>query len=161
VAIASGVKRFVGIGTCYEYDLSGGYLHSDTPLMPATLYGACKASLFLTLAKLMEHEMLSFAKYRLFYLYGEGEDERRLVPYIRACLAAGEAAQLTTGKQIRDYLDVRDACFQIADLALSVKMGLINICSGKPITVAELAFQIAEEYGRSDLLHFGAREMIQ
>ena len=157
-AIVSGVKRFVGIGTCYEYDLSGGYLRSDTPLIPATLYGACKASLFLTLAKLMENETLSFAWCRLFYLHGEGEDERRLVPYIRACLAAGEPAQLTSGKQIRDYLDVRDAGFQIADLALDDKTGPVNICSGKPITVADLAFQIADEYGRRDLLHFGARD---
>jgi len=46
---------------------------------------------------------------RLFYLHGEGEDARRLVPYLRAKLIAGEPAELTSGKQIRDYLDVRDA----------------------------------------------------
>ena len=100
---------------------------------------------------------VEFAWCRLFYLYGEGEDERRLVPFLRGKLEAGEAAELTSGQQIRDYLDVRDAGRMIADAALGTVQGPINICSGIPVTIRQLAEQIADEYGRRDLLRFGAR----
>src|SRR6185312_10194114 len=89
--------------------------------------------------------------------YGEHEDARRLVPYLRSKLAAGEPAELGIGKQIRDYLDVREAGRMIAGAALSDTQGPMNICSGVPVTIREIAERIADEYGRRDLLHFGAR----
>lgn len=156
-AMKAGVRRFVGVGTCFEYDLTPPVLSITTPLRPNTLYGACKASAYLTLSQLLPQAGLSFAWCRLFYLYGEGEDPRRLVPYIRARLSAGELAELTSGQQIRDYLDVAEAGRQIAAVAVGDHVGALNICSGKPITVADLARSIADTYGRRDLLRLGAR----
>lgn len=155
--IDAGVRRFVGIGTCAEYDLNQGLLRSDSPLKPQTLYAACKASTFQILGQLLPDAGVEFAWCRLFYLFGEGEDPRRLVPHLRQRLSEGKPAELTSGRQIRDFLDVRDAASMIADVALGVQQGPINICSGIPITVRQLAEQIADEYGRRDLLHFGAR----
>ena len=152
-----GGRRFVGIGTCAEYDPSAGVLATDTPLDPDTLYAACKASAYLVLRNLLPAQSLDFVWCRLFYLYGEGEDERRLVPYLRAKLAAGEEALLSHGQQVRDFLDVIDAGRTIADVALGHRQGAVNICSGTPTTVRELAERIADEYGRRDLLRFGAR----
>jgi dTDP-6-deoxy-L-talose 4-dehydrogenase (NAD+) len=40
---------------------------------------------------------------------------------------------------------------------MSSVRGPVNVCSGTPITVRELAEKIAYEYGRQDLLKFGAR----
>lgn len=153
----AGVRRFAGIGTCFEYDLSGGLLSVDTPLRPTTAYAGAKAAAFLALSNWLPAQRVKFVWCRLFYLYGEGEAERRLVPYLRQRLAAGETAELTTGTQIRDYLDVRDAGRLIAEAALSSEQGAINICSGVSQTVRQLAEQIADEYGRRDLLKFGAR----
>ncbi len=56
----------------------------------------------------------------------------------------------------RDFLDVAVAGRMISDTAL--KQGSINICSGIPITVRQLAEQIADEYGCRNLLLFGARD---
>ncbi len=156
-AAKAGVKRFVGIGTCFEYDLSNGVLSVETPLKPLTPYAAAKVALFSGLSQWLPTQSVSFAWCRLFYLYGEGEDERRLVPYIRKQLQNGQPAELTSGKQIRDYLDVRDAGRQIAGVAMSERYGPVNICSGIPVTVRQIAEQIADEYGRKDLLQFGAR----
>jgi dTDP-6-deoxy-L-talose 4-dehydrogenase (NAD+) len=150
-------RRFVGIGTCVEYDVGAGWLKPDTPLLPKTPYAAAKVAAFQMLSQLVPPAGLSFAWCRLFYLYGEGEDARRLVPYLRAKLAAGEIAELTSGRQIRDFLDVREAGERIAAVALSDQQGPVNICSGQPITVRELAERIADEVGRRDLLHFGAK----
>lgn len=154
---AVGGKRFVGIGTCMEYDLSAGLLTIDTPLAPDTLYAACKASAYQVLRTLFAAEAVSFAWCRVFYLYGEGEDERRLVPYIRTQLEAGKEVLLTRGDQIRDFSDVKDAAAMIADVALGEVEGAVNICSGEGITVRQLAERIADEYGLRELLRFGAR----
>jgi len=52
---------------------------------------------------------------------------------------------------------VIDAGRTIADVALGHRKGAVNVCSGTPTTVRELAERIADEYGRRDLLRFGAR----
>lgn len=156
-AVATSVKRFVGIGTCFEYDLSGGYLTTKTPLSPSTPYAAAKASVYSTLSQWLSQENVAFCWCRLFYLYGENEDRHRLVPYLRSKLAAGKVAELTSGKQIRDFLDVKHAGEMITRTALSETQGAVNICSGVPITVRQLAEEIAAEYNRQDLLRFGVR----
>jgi dTDP-6-deoxy-L-talose 4-dehydrogenase (NAD+) len=154
---AVGGKRFVGVGTCFEYDSSPGLMTTDTPLAPSTLYAACKASAFQVLRFFLGAEGMGFAWCRLFYVYGEGEDERRLVPYIRRQLGAGQEVLLSRGDQVRDFLDVKDAARMITDVALGQQQGAVNICSGEAVTVRQLAERIADEYGRRELLRFGAR----
>ena len=156
-AAQAGVRRLVGIGTCFEYDLTGGVLPVGTPLRPLTPYAGAKAAAFQALSQWLPVQGVDFAWCRLFYLYGEGEDSRRLVPYLHARLAAGRPAELTGGKQIRDFLDVREAGRLIATVAIGEYRGAVNICSGTPMTVRQLAERIADEYGRRDLLRFGAR----
>jgi dTDP-6-deoxy-L-talose 4-dehydrogenase (NAD+) len=156
-AAQAGVRRFVGVGTCFEYDMRGGYLSVDTPLLPTTPYAGSKAAVWLSLANWLPTQNVEFAWCRLFYLCGEGEDERRLVPYVRARLAAGQAVELTRGNQIRDFLDVAQAGRLIVETALGSHSGAVNICSGIPVTVKEVVEGIAREYGRPDLLQFGVR----
>ena len=156
-AIQAKVRRFVGIGTCFEYDLGAGCLTVETPLKPSTPYARAKAATFQQLSQLLPQSGVEFAWCRLFYLYGEGEDARRLVPYLRAKLKAGEPAELSSGTQIRDFLDVSEAGRLIAEAALGAAQGPINICSGAGVTVRALAERIADEYGCRDLLRFGAR----
>lgn len=153
----AGVKRFIGIGTCFEYEFSDSMLSIQTPLQPLTPYAGAKAAAFMALAQSLPLQGVEFAWCRLFYLYGEGEDSRRLVPYLRTNIVAGLPAKLTSGKQVRDFLDVREAGQMIAEIALGHQQGPVNICSGIPITVRQLAERIADEYGRRDLLEFGAR----
>jgi len=157
-AVQAGVKRLIGVGTCLEYDTSSGVLSTDTALKPITPYAGAKAALFLGLDHWLKTHSVEFAWCRLFYLYGEGEDPRRLVPYLRSQLEKSEPAELTSGKQIRDFLDVADAGKIIADVVLSDQSGAVNICSGVPITVRQFAEQIANEYGRRDLLRFNVRK---
>lgn len=157
-AAHSKVRRFIGIGTCFEYDLTGGILSIETPLRPLTPYAGAKAAAFMALSQWFPLQQVEFAWCRLFYLYGDGEDARRLVPYLRSKLTSGEPAELTSGNQIRDFLDVSDAGRLIVQTALSDEQGAVNICSGVPITVRQLAEQIADEYGCRDLLKFGARQ---
>jgi dTDP-6-deoxy-L-talose 4-dehydrogenase (NAD+) len=156
-AACAKVARFIGVGTCFEYELSESRLSIQTPLKPLTTYAAAKTSLFTFGSTYLPARGTDFVWVRLFYLYGEGEDERRLVPYVRGKISKGETAELTEGKQIRDYLDVSQAGNQIAEVALGTELGPVNICSGLAMTVRELAEKIAKEYGRLDLLSFGKK----
>jgi dTDP-6-deoxy-L-talose 4-dehydrogenase (NAD+) len=154
----SGGKKFVGIGTCFEYDLRGGYVSTDTSLEPKSLYAASKASLFHLLNNYFQESDMDFLWCRLFYLYGRGEKSNRLVPYIRRQLESGNNALLTSGNQVRDFLEISVAAEMIASDIDKGKTGPINICSSVPITVKDLAYSIADEYNRRDLLKFGSRE---
>ena len=156
-AVQAKVPRFVGIGTLFEYDLNVGRLSIATPLRPTTPYAQAKVDAFNALSAALPRQGVVFAWCRLFYLYGEGEDARRLVPYVRARLQAGEPVELSSGDQVRDFLDVRDAARMIVDVALGPEEGPVNICSGNPVTVREMAERIADEFGRRDLLRFGVR----
>lgn len=156
-AIKAGVKKFVGIGTCFEYDLSLGRLSVNSLLKPTTIYSAAKLSLYTALSQLFIDNSIKFTWCRLFYLYGEGEDDRRLVAYIHKQLNKGKVVKLSSGKQIRDFLNVSEVGRIIHIIALGSKEGPINICSGNPITVRQMAENIADIYNRRDLLKFGAR----
>jgi len=156
-AAQAGVRRFIGIGTCFEYELTGGPLSTDTALRPLTPYAGAKAAAFMALSQWLPSQNVEFVWCRLFYLYGDGEDARRLVPYLHARLAIKEHAELTSGNQIRDFLDVREAGRLIVRISIGEEQGPVNVCSAIPITVRQLAEQIADEYGRRDLLRFGTR----
>jgi dTDP-6-deoxy-L-talose 4-dehydrogenase (NAD+) len=156
-AIDAGVPRFVGLGTCFEYDLAAPMpLTPTSPLDPATPYGAAKAAAYFALSRAFAQADLSFAWARLFYLHGDGEDPRRLVAYLKAQLEAGKPANLSSGKHVRDYMHVDDAGACIAALALDDTQGAVNICSGRPQSLANLARSIAEPLQRGHLLRFGA-----
>ncbi|SVD27396.1 uncharacterized protein METZ01_LOCUS380250, partial [marine metagenome] len=55
-AVYSGVKKFVGIGTCLEYDHTEGMLSINTPLRPLSPYAASKAAVYLSLSKSLEKQ---------------------------------------------------------------------------------------------------------
>lgn len=158
-AAEAGVAHVIGVGTCFEYALPSERLSVDAPVGPASLYATAKLALYQTLSAFFAGgtpvgTLFSWA--RLFYLYGEGEDPKRLVAYIRARLAAGEVAQLSAGTQVRDFLDVAEAGAMLARIVETRQAGPINICSGLPITVRQLAERTAQAMGRPDLLEFGS-----
>lgn len=156
----AGTARFVGVGTCVEYDWSDGGVRDRTEedaLRPATLYGTAKASTCAVLDAFFRGAGAAFAWARLFHLFGPGEDPRRLVGSLLAALAAGQPAQLASGRPVRDLLATQDAGAALAALALSDVAGPVNVASGEAVSIADLALELARIAGRADLLRLGAR----
>jgi nucleoside-diphosphate-sugar epimerase len=153
----AGGERVVIAGSCAEYDWRYGFCNENlTPLKPATLYGVCKDALQkMTIAACLESGV-SAAWGRLFFLFGPGENENRLVPAVITALLKGEDALSTHGEQIRDYLYVKDVASALAALLDSDIEGPVNIASGEPIKLMELIGLAAKECGRSDLVRLGA-----
>ncbi|WP_417808781.1 NAD-dependent epimerase/dehydratase family protein [Thioclava sp.] len=156
-AIAAGISKITGIGTCIEYRMGDAPLDIDTPLDPQSPYAGAKAAAFTALSTSLAKTDTDFAWCRLFALHGEGEHPGRLVANLHSRLANGQEIPLSDGAQIRDFLDVKEAAQRIVTTALGPTNGPVNICSGTGISVRDLALGIATQYGRVDLLKFGAR----
>lgn len=148
-----GCRRFVGIGTCFEYDTTYGYLSERSALLPRTIYAATKSALFQVLSHI---DSLDVAWARLFYQYGPYEDRQRLVPAVITRLLDSKIVETTTGEQIRDYLHVADVADAVWSVAASDLTGAVNIGSGSPIRVRQIVETIAQCIGRPDLLRIGA-----
>ncbi len=153
----TGCRRVVVAGSSVEYDTDLGRVTETSAIRPRTLYGACKASLFLAGGQLARRDGWGFAQARIFNVYGPGEDERRFVPQVVRGLLRGEPCELTPGDQVRDYLHVEDVASALVALAAGDIEGAVNVASSRPVTIAALARTIAGLLGRPDLLRLGAR----
>ncbi len=151
-----GCRRLVSIGSCFEYDLSLGYLSEETPIRPGSLYAACKASLHLVLGELAASSGMSVAWPRPFYPYGPFEDQRRLVPSIICSLLQNRPPRVFGGEQVRDFLHVEDVASAICAVAESNLFGAVNIGSGEPVTLREMVTRIGVLLDRAGLLALGA-----
>lgn len=157
-AATAGVRKFVGVGTCFEYDLSNKFPKSvNDRLAPRNIYSASKMALYTLLNNIFSSEKISFLWCRVFYLYGDGEDPRRLYPYLHQQLSRGEFVNLGSPTKVRDFMDVKEAAKLIVDHALSSSEGAVNICSGNGTTIKDFALSIADIYARRDLLIFNER----
>jgi len=152
-----GCRRFIGVGSCFEYDTElGRPLSEDSPTRPRTMYAAAKLAFQLVLERLAASGSMRHAWARLFYLYGPMEDERRLVPSLINAVMRGERMPLTT-EQVRDYLHVADVAGAVHAIAASAIEGVVNVGSGKPIAIADLARRVGDAAGRPELVAVGAR----
>jgi nucleoside-diphosphate-sugar epimerase len=162
----AGVKKIVGAGTCLEYEIENKKLSSiNTPLKPTSLYAGTKLALFYSLSQLFNGPKYNYLWCRLFFLLPNKHDQiiygknQRLGDYIKSRIVRNQQVDLTNGNQIRDYLYVQDATNIIANAIIKNKKGTINICSGIPRTVKEIAEEIAIDYGKRKLLKFGSRRL--
>jgi len=152
------IKKFIGIGTCFEYDIEERYLSTSTALKPETPYSACKVAAYIALKSLFRQKKIDFNWARVFFLYGDGESKERLVPYIKKCLRENETALLTSGLQIRDFIEVNEAARQICGLIDSSAKEEVNICSGIGVTVKDFVKSFVKNDNQLKLLKFGAKE---
>lgn len=151
-----GCRRFVGIGTCFEYDTALGYLSEDSHTHPRSLYAASKLAVKEVLEQIANLTQMEVAWLRLFYQYGSFDDERRVIPSIICSLLRGQTAKLTLGEQIRDFLHVEDVATAVWAVAKSQESGVFNIASGKPVSVREVAMTIGSLLDRTDSIALGA-----
>lgn len=153
---AAGGRRFVGVGTCLEYDTDFGYLSESTPTAPRSLYAASKLAACVTSDHLGKLRGMAVAWTRVFCLYGPAEDERRLIPYVISSLLQNQEARVTNGDLIRDYLHVQDVASAILAVARSEVQGPINVGSGRPVALRELVTKIGDLLDRRHLVAFQA-----
>ncbi len=137
----------------------GLFSENDTPCIPATPYGVAKLGFAQIIDNFARRFKYSYAWGRIFFTFGPYEDRQRLVPSVILSLLEGSKAELTEGKQVRDYIYVKDVAKAFIALLESPIVGPVNIASGHGISVSELANKIGNLLGKQELLKMGARKM--
>lgn len=154
-----GGERLVVAGSGTEYDWTYGYCNEQrTPLHPNTYYGECKNALRLALMAYAANSGLSCSWARVFFLYGPGEAEHRLIASVTNALLKGQRAPCTHGRQIRDFLHVQDAADALVFLLARGHSGPVNVASGQPVALRELVGRVGRLLDAEDLIDFGAIE---
>lgn len=155
--LEDGLKSLTVTGSCLEYGLQNGCLSEDTPTQPATPYGLAKDTLRKFLEQLQQKYYFSFKWLRLFYIYGEGQSEESLLSQLETAIRKGERRfNMSGGEQLRDYLPVEKAAEYIVKIAMQSKVyGIINCCSGVPVSIRKLVEDYLEENQRSIRLNLG------
>lgn len=149
--IDAGLQSLVVAGTCFEYGMQSGALNEDMAPQPSNPYGYAKDALRCQLEYLKSIHPFRMTWARLFYLYGEGQAEGSLWPQLRQAAERGDAHfNMSGGEQLRDYLPVTEVASHLVSLAMANKdVGLVNVCSGNPISVRKLVEGWIEQNGWS------------
>ena len=140
----AGVKHFVVAGTCFEYGLQCGCLDEDSPACPVLPYAIAKDSLRRFMEALQNENSFCLQWARIFYPYGDGQKTNSLLSQLNTALDQGEEVfHMSGGEQLRDYLPVEEVAADLVTIAENPTFaGIVNICSGKPISVR----RFVEEY---------------
>jgi len=135
--VESGLKSLIVTGTCFEYGMQSGSISETIPSRPENPYGFAKDVLRQKLYYLKKVKPFCLTWARLFYMYGDGQDRNSLFSQLQSSIDSGESQfNMSGGEQLRDYLPVTEVARVLVDLGLQKPdNGIINICSGKPISV--------------------------
>jgi dTDP-6-deoxy-L-talose 4-dehydrogenase (NAD+) len=136
----AGLRRMVVAGTCFEYGMRDGPLSETLVPAPTNPYGLAKDTLRQQLEYLAAASGVQLTWARLFYMWGPRQAAGSLYPLLAA--AAGRRDRtfdMSGGEQLRDYLPVERVAEYLVRLALAdVGAGVVNVCSGSPISVRRL-----------------------
>lgn len=141
--LEKGLKRLLVTGTCFEYGLQSGCLSEDTPAQPVTAYAEAKARLHDYLTRQSREKPYSLIWTRLFYLHGPGQHPGSLLAQLDHAIDRGSSTfPMSGGEQLRDYLPVSEVATRLANLLENANAhGVVNICSGIPISIRGLVEQ--------------------
>lgn len=155
--LEDGLKSLTVTGTCLEYGLQNDCLSEDTPTQPTTPYSLAKDTLRKFLEQLQQKYHFSFKWIRLFYMYGKGQNPSSLLPQLDKALDRGdEIFNMSGGEQLRDYLPVEKVAEYVNEISLQNKvLGIINCCSGKPISIRKLVENHMKNRGKTIKLNLG------
>lgn len=160
---AAGLDCHVVIaGSGFEYRSSAAPVAENAPLGPTTGYGISKVAATMLAGSFANKVRVSVV--RPFSVYGAGEREPRLFPYLISQARRGLAVELTGCRQIRDYLYVEDLAnaflHVLAHPPVKKELQLFNAGTGEAVSLAEIVVALTkalEELGLHPDLRIGAR----
>lgn len=149
------VERYLQISTDEVYgdlgDTTGTYFHEDTPLAPNCPYAASKASADLLVRSFFETYKLPVLITRCTNNYGPYQFPEKLIPFfLFRALNEKILPMYGDGKNIRDWLFVRDHCRAIDLVLHKGRLGEVyNIGGHNEKTNLEITEILLEKLGKS------------
>lgn len=150
--------NFVNTGTSSEYGYKKKPMKETDLLEPNFFYAAIKASTSMlgqVFAKQFNKPVVTL---RPFSIYGEWEEPGRFIPTIIANCLTSKTIKLVPGKQVRDFLYVKDLvrAYLMAGLRSDLGGEIINIGSGKQSLISQAAKTIIKLVGNPVKIKVGA-----
>lgn len=137
-------------GSCWEYGGQNGKLAEDKIFpKPFNAFTAAKNSLNFLGQEIAKKNNLNFIWTRLFYIYGPGQKEQSLIPYLINCAKTNKIPELKNPEAQNDFVFVEDIAEAISMIIQNPKKGLstYNIGSGKLTSVKKIAEIIFKHFG--------------
>ena len=155
--IKGGLAAVVVTGTCFEYGMQYGPLSETLEARPNNPYGYAKDALRRQLEFLRSVHPFALTWARLFYVYGGGQSKNSLLSQLKQAAERGESRfAMSGGEQLRDFLPVKDVAASMVALALrQADIGIVNVCSGKPVSIRALVERWLQENGWNMELDLG------
>lgn len=152
-----GLNDITVSGTCLEYGMKEGCLTETMNSVPENPYAVSKDSLRKFLEQLRKKAGFSLKWVRLFYIFGKGQSEKSLYSTLEAAVENGaEEFDMSAGDQVRDFLPVEKVSEILVEISLQNKVnGIINCCSGRPVTVKQFVENYFAEKGKKVKLNLG------
>ena len=134
--MAGGLKQLAVMGTMHEVGYWEGAINENTPCSPSSMYGIAKDALRRSSFLLAQQYGVTLQWLRAYYIYG---DDARNHSIFAKLTAAEELAR------------------QIAAVALQDEVnGIINCCSGQPMSLGDKVEQFIQKHGFKIKLDYGA-----
>lgn len=155
--IDGGLKHLVVMGTMHEVGYYEGAIDENTPCNPLSMYGIAKDALRRSMLSYCKEHNCILQWCRAFYILGDDKNNHSIFTKLLEADAAGkEKFPFTTGKTKYDFITVSELAHQIASVATQEEVvGIINCCSGKPVSLAERVEQYIAEHHLKIKLDYG------
>lgn len=125
-------KTILTTGSCWEYGGQEGKLSENTLSKPFNAFTAAKNALYMLGNEIAKDAGANFIWARLFYVYGPGQRQESLIPYLINCARAGKTPEIKNPNAENDFLYVEDVAQAISQIILKWrKSDVFNIGSGK------------------------------
>lgn len=152
------IKKICCMGSMHEIGFYEGSINENTPTNPQSLYGISKNALRQAIEVDTKENDILFQWIRGFYIVGNAKSGCSIFSKLAQAASEGkEYFPFTLGENQYDFLDYNDFCYQVAKVTEQDEInGIINCCSGKPVTLANRVERFIKENGYNIKLQYGA-----
>ena len=156
--VDGGLKQIVVMGSMHEVGYHEGAVNENTPCNPRSLYAVAKNALRQLTLMLAEDKGICCQWIRGYYILGDDLKNNSIFSKIVAAAKEGKKEfPFTSGKNKYDFISVQELAKQIAAVASQSEIsGVINCCSGKPVSLADKVEGFIKENGYDITLKYGA-----
>lgn len=137
--VSNGLKSLTIMGTMHEVGYWEGAIDENTPCNPTNLYGVSKNALKKATEILCQKYNCTWKWLRAYYIYGNDDFGASIFCKIRKTYhSGGTEFNLTKGTNKFDFIEINELANIISLVILQNDVnGIINVCSGKPISLKE------------------------
>jgi len=155
---AGGLKQLAVMGTMHEVGYWEGAIDESSPCNPASLYGIAKNALReTTFLSAKAHDAVA-QWIRAYYIVGDDKFGNSIFSKLLEAAEEGRTTfPFTTGKNLYDFISIQGLAYQIAAAVSQDEVtGIINICSGEPMSLADRVESYIRENDLDITLEYGA-----